>query len=442
MTNSTLQGASLDAVKTEFCKFVSARQHGRGQLAAQEFQAWLIRNQVPLKTVRAAVLALAETTEDQARITDSWMEVLVRGGVTGFAGDTPVQVSPKPSPTKGATTVIQPSVHLPAQTVSRPAAQPAVPTSSALTPTKGEEIAQRVKASAGQLYPGNIVAELASTVSSILVTGRNGTGKTTTMLALLYGIWMKSCEAQTPARFKIVDLQDSPWLGLESCDLSCIGKPDYHPVVEYLSGNSEDGVVSVVERIAQILRDASDEVDRRYSLCQMARRKKESRPVFEDYWVFINEYLVAISFWKSIGSKSKLAAGWPTYVQNIISRGRMVGVKACLSVQNHREKATSIPPGVAKEMSLAATGLLLPTGDGGYSSVLGLARDHYILDEGDRNRLLPIVQAAQENAQPVILTTQGIPRVGLLKDYTGLKNPPEGVEFGHRYPYKGMRYAA
>ena len=90
-------------------------------------------------------------------------------------------------------------------------------------------------------------------------------------------------------------------------------------------------------------------------------------------------------------------------------------------------------------MSLAATGLLLPTGDGGYNSVLALARDHYILDEKDRNRLLPVVQKACDDGQPIILTTQGTPRVGVLKDYTGLA---DAVEIGHRYPYKGMKYAA
>ena len=392
----------------------------RGQ-ACRELSGWLAANGHEPDDLKAGFQALIADAKDPGKVWAAWSKLLTENGVLPVP--TPEAAESEPSATYSAS-----APH------GETATQAFIPEASPIVKADPSREMVIPNAVHGRLYGRNIVAELSHTVGSILISGRTGCGKSSTMRALMYGIWLKSCKEGKPARFKVIDLQDNAWLGLETADADYLDRPNYLPIVEYLNGN--DGCPdNLVKGAARALRAASKEVDRRYAECQKSRRRGLERPAFEDFWLFFNEYLVAYQLWTDTSNKKQLGAHlWKTDLGNVVFRGRDVSVHICISVQDHRKEACGVSPNMARNMSLAGTGLILESGDGGYESLRYLANDSHILSTQVREFLRPALEEGIAEGGPLILTTQGVPRVGLLKDYTGLSDPK--CEIGRHYPYK------
>jgi hypothetical protein len=109
-------------------------------------------------------------------------------------------------------------------------------------------------------------------------------------------------------------------------------------------------------------------------------------------------------------------------VNTIIAKGREHNVHLFLIAQTHLSNETGISTAMRRSLALVGQGRLTDDGDGGYASIEGIIKDPNVFkDVYRRNQLMQVLKQAivvsvEQNNAPIILTTMGKPRIGLIPD--------------------------
>jgi hypothetical protein len=90
--------------------------------------------------------------------------------------------------------------------------------------------------------------------------------------------------------------------------------------------------------------------------------------------------------------------------------------------QEHTKQSTGFSTQIKKSMGFISTGLLLPSGNGGYSSIQGLIKDSFLLEKHQQEVLQQVYLEAVKQRVPLLATTLGIPRLAELPNYSRAKS--------------------
>ena len=224
-------------------------------------------------------------------------------------------------------------------------------------------------------------------------------------------IW-KIHQKKPDARFFIVDPKTTDWLGLQR----------YQGTVTYLSGEVLEQLIqlkNVTEKVFNIL-------DKRIARGQNSLREGgEVSKQEQDIYLIIDEWYSLYDSLKKLPNKQKTEYELNSvllHVNTIIAKGREHNVHIFLIAQTHLAGETGISTAMRRSVALVGQGRLTEDGDGGYASIEGIIKDANVFkDAARRNQLMQILKeaisaSAQQNNAPVILTTMGNPRIGLLPD--------------------------
>ena len=256
------------------------------------------------------------------------------------------------------------------------------------------------------IYEGDILEELAKTNLHILFGVMSGGGKSTSMKVII----KKIHQLNHSARFYIVDPKTTDWLGLQL----------YDDTVFYLSVEVLEQLIqlkTITERIFNLL-------DNRIKSCQDLLLSGEELPEPEhDVYLIIDEWYSLYDSLKKLPPKIKAEYDLQSinlHINTIIAKGREHKVHVFLVSQTHLATETGISTAMRRSIALVGQGRLTAEGDGGYASIEGIINDSNVFkDSHKRNKLMKTLRSAievNENNLPIILTTMGKPRIGLLPD--------------------------
>jgi hypothetical protein len=200
------------------------------------------------------------------------------------------------------------------------------------------------------------------------------------------------------------------WLGLQL----------YPNTVFYLSGEVLDQLIqlkTVTEKIFNLL-------DKRIELCQQLLKSGEALPEQEnDVYLIIDEWYSLYDSLKKLPPKLKAEYELNSialHINTIIAKGREHKVHVFLVSQTHLATETGISTAMRRSVALVGQGRLTAEGDGGYASIEGINNDSNVFKESNkRSQLMKGLREAIEvnnDNLPIILTTMGKPRIGLLPD--------------------------
>lgn len=276
-------------------------------------------------------------------------------------------------------------------------------TLKAISPRKKLTVSTRTNKP--EIYRGDILDELAKTTLHIMFGVMSGAGKSTSMKAIIWKI-----HANNPtAKFIIVDPKTTDWLGLQL----------FPKTVYYLSGEVLDQLVGLKNAVAI----AYNILDARISKGQrlLERNKTPLEPEF-DIYLIVDEWFALFDALKKLPAKLKaeyFLNDIPLYINALIAKGREHKIHVFLVAQTHLSTETGISTAMRRSLALVGQGRLTPDGDGGYASIEGIINDSNVFKySGTRRHLTDCLQLAIAEAGnlPVIMTTMGTPRVGLLDD--------------------------
>ena len=262
------------------------------------------------------------------------------------------------------------------------------------------------KSKKNPIYEGDILDELSRTSLHILFGVMSGGGKSTSMKVIIWKIHQRD----RAARFYIVDPKTTDWLGLQM----------FRNTVTYLSGDVLDQLLQLRDVTEQIFETLDDRISKGQKILKNGGQL--DAPGHHIYLI-IDEWYALYDALQKFPAKLKAEYGLTailSHINTIIAKGREHNVHIFLVSQTHLSGETGISTAMRRSMALIGQGRLTEDGDGGYASIEGIIKDANVFkDSNRRNQLMQRLKdaiALNEANAPIILTTMGNPRLGLLSD--------------------------
>ncbi|CAN1213613.1 type IV secretory system conjugative DNA transfer family protein [Tumidithrix helvetica PCC 7403] len=256
-----------------------------------------------------------------------------------------------------------------------------------------------------EVYRGDILEELSRTTLHIMFGVMSGAGKSTSMKAIIWKI-----HTQNPtAKFIIVDPKTTDWLGLQL----------FERTVFYLSGDILNQLLQLKQAVAIAYDILDDRISKGQRLLELGGSLGD--PEF-DIYLIIDEWFALHDALKKLPAKLKAERGLNDillHVNALIAKGREHRIHVFLVAQTHLSTETGISTAMRRSLALVGQGRLTPDGDGGYASIEGIINDSNVFKHGGTRKYLTEclqIAIAEAGNLPVIMTTMGTPRIGLIGD--------------------------
>jgi len=239
----------------------------------------------------------------------------------------------------------------------------------------------------------------------------SGAGKSTSMKAIIWKIHQNN----PTAKFIIIDPKTTDWLGLQL----------FPETVFYLSGEVLDQLRDLKSAIAIAYNILDSRITKGQNLHRAGRSVDEPDYVI---YLIIDEWFALHDALKKLPASLKSEFGLNDillYINALIAKGREHKIHVFLVAQTHLAGETGISTAMRRSIALVGQGRLTADGDGGYASIEGIIKDANVFkDAAKREYLMQCLRLAiaESGNMPVILTTMGIPRVGLIGDLSHIQS--------------------
>lgn len=266
----------------------------------------------------------------------------------------------------------------------------------------------------------NLLDAAARTELHLLIATKSGAGKTTTILAIIAKIneYLKG-----KVLFFLIDPKNRNWLGLENVDNTYFTTDDQvvtTPAVEYPLGRN--------------LIPAYRQIENVYNLLVNRISKGQGAHFDEHVYLIIDEW---VALYDAILCEKKNVSDYiMRMVRYILTMGREPKVHLILIGQSHLVSDCGFSTKLRQCFAIICQGRVGKNKDVGYDPIEAAIDDRNLINARVAEKLYPqlqeaIAQAAKENDRPVMLSTMGSCRIGLVEDFSGLS---EQVIFGNPSP--------
>ena len=293
--------------------------------------------------------------------------------------------------------------------------------------------------------PGDLLYHLAVGELSGILACKSGAGKTTSLHYCL----VQFLNAYPRGTVAIADPKGSRWLGLENCPDVVTQLLTASPAYPESAANLDDDTLLVASELLAL----SGVVDRlwneyrnRVKARAKAARAGQPKPVFEPTLGVIDEWFGLWDKWKNFPKDIREKLGIHNLgvkINDIISRGRELGVRVLLVSQSHLCGQIGISGALRESLVVVAQGRKSKGEGGGFGSVHRLIKDsHVFVDDQTRDALgvsLRFALATIRNnpaleSAPVLASTQGVGFVGLAGDLQWASEQELGVTYLQHHP--------
>ena len=256
----------------------------------------------------------------------------------------------------------------------------------------------------------NILDVAARTELHLLFATKSGAGKTTTLKALIVKIneYLKG-----KVLFFLIDPKKRNWLGLEKVDNTY-----------FTTNNRVVTSPAVVYPLGTNLLPAYQQIENVYNI--LVNRISQGEGVtFEHVYLIVDEW---VALYDAISSEKKdICDRVMGMVKYILTMGREPNVHLILVGQSHSVADCGFSTKLRRCFTVLCQGRVGKNNDVGYDPIEAAIDDRYLITARTAEKLYPqlqeaIARAAEENDRPVILSTMGSCRIGLVEDFTGLLN--------------------
>lgn len=242
------------------------------------------------------------------------------------------------------------------------------------------------------VYGGDIINEIATTLTHILLACRTGAGKSTFLKALIH----QTLQLYPDTQFTIIDPKTTDWLGLQ-----------FHPnAVTYLNGDNENQLEALLNTSQSVFEELSHRKEQKQQSILSRGKYKDRHP-----------YIFLIDEWFSLYDKckrnKKVGDKIIGYLNEIVAQGRELKVFLWVVSQSHLCGEIGFSSSMRHSFCPVALGARAAS----FEPLWSMAGDANLFSaRRDRDALQQTLETAINKCgkNRVILTVTGTPKVSVL----------------------------